>query len=136
MNDLNYGPRERLAAELAFNAGRADHEPVTDSSLTYGDLRAFGAMFSVSGHKLADMLRDSEPHHQPDDCSTEMEITIEDARRIAWALIGYAPDRDDILLRLRRSLPDAALGRAIGSMVRETDAVYAILRDGTPEIAP
>lgn len=30
---------DRLAAELACNKDRPDHEPVTDSSLTYGDLR-------------------------------------------------------------------------------------------------
>lgn len=93
----------RLRAELNFNASRADHEPVTDSSLTYGDLRAFQAVLGVSAHKLADMLRESEPHRLPDDGDTDMEITVADARRIGWALIGYAPDRDVILERLRSS---------------------------------
>lgn len=97
----------RLSAELNFNASRADHEPVTDSSLTYGDLRAFQAILGVSAHKLADMLRDSEPGYQPDDGSTEMEITVDDARRVGWALIGYAPDRDEILDRLRASITPA-----------------------------
>lgn len=98
------GPTDRLRAELTFNAARADHEPVTDSSLTYGDLRAFGAMFAVSNHTLADMLRDREPIRQPDDGDTEMEITVEDARRIAWALMGSSAQRDDLLNRIRSAL--------------------------------
>lgn len=38
---ISDGPNtaDRLAAELSFNRERKDHEPVTDSSLTYGDLR-------------------------------------------------------------------------------------------------
>lgn len=55
----------------------------------------------ITVHKLVAMLRESEPHRQPDDGDTEMEITVEDARKIAWALIGHAPDRDEILNRLR-----------------------------------
>lgn len=95
-----YGPRDRLAAELSCNAARLDHEPVTDSSLTYGDLRAINAVLYASAHKLSDLLREYEPIHQPDDGSTEFEITVDDARKIAWALIGSTTDRAEIFARL------------------------------------
>lgn len=38
---------DRLAAELSFNRDRKDHEPVTDSSLTYGDLRLLAKQSSM-----------------------------------------------------------------------------------------
>lgn len=38
---------DRLAAELSFNRARKDHEPVTDSSLTYGDLRLLARQCAV-----------------------------------------------------------------------------------------
>lgn len=38
---------DRLAAELSFNRGRSDQEPVTDSSLTYGDLRLLAKQSSM-----------------------------------------------------------------------------------------
>lgn len=38
---------DRLTAELSFNRARKDHEPVTDSSLTYGDLRLLARQCAV-----------------------------------------------------------------------------------------
>lgn len=38
---------DRLRAELSFNKNRADFDPVTDSSLTYGDLRKFSKLLSI-----------------------------------------------------------------------------------------
>lgn len=88
---------DRLRAELAFNSSRADHEPVTDSSLTYGDLRAMQSILAASPAKLADMLREAEPDRQPDGSDTLMEISVEDARRIAWALVsGKCAQTSDI----------------------------------------
>lgn len=63
-------------------------------------------MLDVSPHALADMLRESEPLQQPDDGDTEMTITVEDARRLAWALFGI--DRDEIMDRVRAALSKAS----------------------------
>lgn len=82
---------DRLRAELAFNAKRADHEPVTDSSLTFGDLRAVLAALVASPHNLVELLREAEPEKQPDGSDTLMEITVDDARKIAWALLSGKP---------------------------------------------
>lgn len=38
---------DRLTAELSFNRARKDHEPLTDSSLTYGDLRLLARQCAV-----------------------------------------------------------------------------------------
>jgi hypothetical protein len=82
---------DRLNAELAFNAKRADHEPVTDSSLTFGDLRAIKSALVASPNKLAEILREAEPESEPNGSATLMEITVEDARKIAWALLSGKP---------------------------------------------
>ena len=126
-----YGPRDRLAAELSCNAARLDHEPVTASSLTYGDLRAMNAVLYASAHKLSDLLREYEPIHQPDDGSTEFEITVEDARKVAWAVLGSSTDQAAIFARLAQA--DGALGRAITTMVHATDASTASILGGASE---
>ena len=77
MTDTVSTTTDRLNAELAFNANRADHEPVTDSSLTFGDLRAIKSVLIASPHKLVAMLREAEPESETDGGATLMEISVE-----------------------------------------------------------
>lgn len=91
MTDTVSTTTDRLNAELAFNANRADHEPVTDSSLTFGDLRAIKSVLIASPHKLVAMLREAEPESETDGGATLMEISVEDVRKIAWALLSEKP---------------------------------------------